>query len=203
MAIIKLFKKTWYFLRNNEKNVELSKAFKNYQQLLDEVEECAWELKKSKCWTIGCLIVGWIIVWMGRSSGHSPYNHPIFGIPIFALAFLAGIKNLEKENKIDVRITQCAIEGIEMEKKRQWLKSSYFQDFVKSYEGYRIWVFAFGRILPSLWVLFSFLYPFAGFVSKFVPSWGVYSGAGMILGLIGIFFGRIACRPYQWLLCKV
>ena len=115
--------------------VEQSSALRSYQKLLDEVERCSEALKKYRTWAYGCLMVGWIVLYIGRWSGHPPYNHPIFAIPVFALALLGATKSIEEENELDVSIVNCTAEGIEMEKRRPGLKSSHFHDLAASYEG--------------------------------------------------------------------
>ncbi len=176
---------------------------RSYQQLLDETTCSFQELKKYRRWAYGCLLVGWIVFWVGRWSGYSPYNHPIFAIPVFVLAFLAAIRFLEKERELDVGIATCVFEGIEMECKRPELKSDYFHSLAKNYEGSRIWLFAFIRVSPLMLIIIYFLnvglLPLLA--SHFlIPGWGINCGAGIILGAAFLFFARIACKPYYWLL---
>ncbi len=188
-----------------EKVVELSSAPRSYQKLLDEVGRCLKEVKKHRRWAYCCLMIGWIVLLIGRWSGHPPYNHPIFAIPVFVLALLGATRSLEEENELDVGIAKCTVEGIEIEKKRLGLKSSYFQDLANSYEGWGMWQFAFIRVSPPLMIIFSLLN--AGSLSLLanhlsLPSWTVSCFSGLILGASFLFLGRIACRPYHWLLEK-
>ncbi len=187
------------------KVVEQSSAPRSYQKLLDEVERCAKELKKHRMWAYGCLMVGWIVLLVGRWSEHPPYNHSIFAIPVFVLALLGATKSIEEENELDVSIAKCIAEGIEMEKRRPGLKSSYFQDAANGYEGWGMWAFAFIRVSPPLMIIFSLLN--AGPLSLLVnhlalPWWTASCFSGLILGVSFLSLGRIACRPYHWLLEK-
>lgn len=178
---------------------------RSYQQLLDEAAHSSQELKKQQRWAYGCLIMGWIVLWIGKWSEHPPYNHPIFAIPVFVLAFLAATRSWEKENELDVNITKCTLAGIEMEKKRPEHKSNYFHDLAKSYEGSGMWQFAFIRVSPALMILASLLNagPLSLLANHFsIPSWVINCGAGVILGAAFLFFSRIACQPYYWLLEK-
>lgn len=175
----------------------------SYQQLLDETEQCSHELKKQQIWAYGCLIMGWIALQLGRLSESPPYNHPIFAIPVFVLAFLAATKSWEKENELDVNIAKCTVEGVKAERNLSGLKSAYFHDLAKSYEGSGMWQFAFIRISPYLSIIFSFL--IAGPIPllarhSFIPGWVINCGAGAIFGAAFLFFSRQACRPYYWLL---
>lgn len=188
------------------KAVEPSSAPRSYQKLLDEVERCSKELKKHRRWAYCCLIMGWIILMIGRWSDHPPYNHPIFAIPVFVLALLGATRSIEEENELDVSIAKCTAEGIEMEKRRPGLKSSYFQDIANGYEGWGMWVFAFIRVSPPLMIIFSLLN--AGPLSLIVnhlslPWWTASCFSGLILGASFLFLARMACRPYYWLLEKM
>lgn len=190
----------------NEKVAELSSAPRTYQKLLDEVEHCSKELKKHRNWAYCCVMIGWIVLFIGRWSDHPPYNHPIFAIPVFVLALLGATKSIEEENELDVSIAKCIVEGIEMEKRRPGLKSSYFQDTANGYEGWGMWAFAFIRISPPLMIIFSLLN--AGPLSLIVnhlslPWWTVSCFSGLILGASFLFLARIACRPYHRLLEKM
>lgn len=134
------------------KAVEPSSAPRSYQKLLDEVERCSQELKKHRMWAYGCLMVGWIVLSIGKWSDHPPYNHPIFAIPVFVLALLGATRSIEQENELDVSIANCTAEGIEMERRRPGLKSSHFHDLAASYEGSGMWAFAFIRVSPPMMV---------------------------------------------------
>lgn len=188
-----------------EKPAELSSAPRTYQKLLDEVERCSNELKKHRNWAYCCLMIGWIVLLVGRWSDHPPYNHPIFAIPVFVLAFLGATKSIEEENELDVSIAKCIAEGIEMEKKRPGLKSSYFQDTANGYEGWGMWTFAFIRVSPPLMIIFSLLNngPLSLIINHLaLPWWTASCFSGLILGASFLFLARIACRPYHWLLEK-
>jgi hypothetical protein len=198
-----------FFGQKPQKDVPLkekagpSSTPRSYQKLIDEVERCFQELKKCQRWAIGCLLMGWIVLWIGRWSEHPPYNHPIIAIPVFALAFLAATKSWEKENELDVSIANCTVDGIEIEKKRSGLKSSYFHDLASSYEGRGMWQFAFVRVSPSLLILASLFNagPLSLLANYFsIPSWAINCGAGAVLGAAFLFFARMACQPYYWLL---
>lgn len=187
------------------KVVEPSSAPRSYQKLLDEVERCSQELKKHRMWAYGCLMVGWIVLLIGRWSEHPPYNHPIIAIPIFVLALLGATRSIEEENELDASIAKCTAEGIEMEKKRPGLKSSYFHDLATSYEGSGMWAFAFIRVSPPMMIIFSLLNngPLSLIVSHLsLPWWTASCFSGLILGFSFLFLARIACRPYYWLIEK-
>ncbi len=115
-----------------EKIVASSSSSKSYQMLLDEIERCLGKLKQYRTWAYCYLIMGWIILWIGRWTDHPPYNHPIFPVPVFLVALLGATRSLEEENELDVTIAKLAVEGIGMERKRPELKSSYFHDLGKS-----------------------------------------------------------------------
>ncbi len=156
-------------------------------------------------WAYGCLMVGWIILLIGRWSDHPPYNHPTFAIPVFVLALLGTTKSIEEENELDASIAKCILEGIEMEKRRPGHKSSYFHDLAASYEGSGMWAFAFIRVSPPMMTIFSLLN--AGPLSLLVnylslPWWTASCCSGLILGFSFLFLARMACRPYYWLLEK-
>jgi|GEM_PF-3414230 hypothetical protein len=187
------------------KVVEASSAPRSYQKLLDEVERCSEALKKHRMRAYGCLMVGWIVLSIGRWSDHPPYNHPIFAIPVFVLALLGATRSIEEENELDVSIANCTAEGIEMERRRPGLKSSHFHDLAASYEGSGMWAFAFIRVSPPMMIIFSLLNagPLSLFVNHFsFPWWTASCFSGLILGASFLFLARMACRPYQWLLEK-
>ena len=46
------------------KNSNISSV--SYQELFDENQKCLDKLKTYKRWTIGCLLVGWLVVWIGK-----------------------------------------------------------------------------------------------------------------------------------------
>jgi len=190
---------------SSKEKITPSRTNRSYQQLLDEAKRCFRELKKQQMWAYGCLYMGWIILLVGRLSEHPPYNHSIFAIPVFGLAFLAATKSWEKENELDMSIAECAIEGLEAEKNRQGLNSSLFHHLANSYEGYGMWKFAIMRAAPFLMILFSLFYvgllsPLAAHLS--VPREVLSIGSGVILGIAFLFYARMACRPYYWLLEK-
>ncbi|MEI6242341.1 MAG: hypothetical protein WCP39_02925 [Chlamydiota bacterium] len=178
---------------------KIEKAPNHYQELLDEVNRCFLQLKRSKRWTIGCLIVANAILWLGKGFGLFLIFHQApFIIFLFTLAFLLGTKNLEKENEWDARIAKCAIKGIFLEK-REKVPTQFFHNFVKSYERTGMFSFAFIRVSPALWIAFTGLYlGVIPFLSQFISF--SYSIGGALLGLIGIFLGNIACQPYRWML---
>jgi hypothetical protein len=198
--------------RRKDAPLNKEKLPRDYQELQAEMARCSYELKKHRRWAYGCLIVSWLVLWVGRWSGHPLYSHPIFAIPVFSLAFLAATKSWEKDNKLDVNIAECILEGIKLEKKRG-IKAAYFQDLADSYEGWSMWGFAFVRISPSMMILFSLFnagpltlladYLTKFFSSSFTPSLIVYSAAGAILAMAGLFHAKIACQPYRWLLWKL
>lgn len=189
-----------------QKKAESPPTSRAYQQLLDEVTRCSHELKKLRKWTIGCLLMGWIALLIGKWIGHPPYNHPTFAIPVFGIAFLAATKSWEQEHELDASTVKCILEGIALEKRQ--VRSRYFHDLASRYEGWGMLEFAFMRISPSIMILFSLfntgpLYLLADCLSEFVPNWVVYSGSGAVLAMAGLFLGRIACKHYQWLLWKL
>jgi hypothetical protein len=183
-------------------------ASRAYQQLRDEVTRCSYELRKHQAWDFACLIMGWIVIWIGRWSEYPLCSHPIFPLSVLTIAFLAATNSWVKKNELDASIAKCALEGIVLEKKRSGLRSSYFQDLANSYEGWGMWGFAFIRTAPSLMILFSLfntgpLFLFADHLSQFVPHWIIHSGLGVVLVLAGLFFAKIVCKPYRWLLWKL
>ncbi len=189
----------------NEK-VKFHSAAASYQQLLDKAICCSRELKKYQKWAYGCLIMGWVVLWVGKWSEYPPYNHPIFAIPIFVLTFLAATKFWEKENELDMSIVKCAVEGMEIEKTYLGLELKYFHNLANSYKGSGMWRFAFIRISPAMMVIFSLLYagPLDLFTSHLsIPHWVVSCGSGVILGASGLLFAKTACQPYYWLLERV
>lgn len=191
---------------SDEKSVEMSSAPRSYQKLLDETERCSKELKKHRMWAYGCLVVGWIILLVGRWSDHPPYNLPIFAIPVFALAFLGATRSLAEENELDVNIATCIAEGIEMEKKRPELKSSHFHDLANSYEGWGMWQFAFIRVSPALMIIFSLLNtsPLSILANHLsLPEWAVSCFSGLTLVATFLLLARLACGPYYRLLEKM
>lgn len=152
--------------------------------------------------------MGWIALWIGKFAGQLPYNHPMFAIPVFGVAFLAAINSSEKENELDLSISKSILEGIEFEKRSSGLKSACFQDLANSYEGWGMRNFALIRISPAVMILVSLLNAgplrlLADCVSGFVPSWIVYAGSGAVLAFIGLFLSQMACGPYYWLLSEM
>jgi uncharacterized membrane protein YbaN (DUF454 family) len=172
-------------------------ASKNYQQLIEEVQSCNAQLRKYKWWTIGCLLAALVVVLTGKLSGHAQYSHPMFASSIFLLAFIVGTKNLEKETELDTRIVNCTLEG-----KR--IKSTYFLELARSFEGWGLITFVFVRISPALWILFSvintgILQILATHLPASTAWWVPHAGAGLFLGLAGIFLARMATQPYSLL----
>ncbi len=190
---------------SSKEKAESRPTSRSYQQLLDEVDRCFQELKDQQRWAFAYLIMGWLILSTGKWSGHPPYNHPLFAIPVFGIVFLAASRSWEKENELDVTIAKCTIEGIVLEKKRSGLKSSYFHDLANRYEGSGMWQFAFIRVSPFLMIIYSLLNggPLS-FLADYLcaPSWVMHCGSGVVLGLSWLFFERMACQPYHWLLEK-
>ena len=90
---------------------EKNKESKTCQQILDEVGEHLWALKKYKFWTIGCLVVAWIIIFLARWVDIAPHNPSAFTTAVFLLVLLVGIKNLEKEHDLDKKISDCTLQG--------------------------------------------------------------------------------------------
>ncbi len=178
---------------------------RSYQQHKDEIERCLEELNKQRLWAYGCLIVAWIVILVGRWSEHPHYSHPIFALPVFILAFLAATKSWERENELDVTIAKSVVEGIALEKKPTGPKSTYFQDIANSYEGGGMWQFAFVRGVPTTIINVSFIN--AGLLPLLathfsISSWMLNCIAGVILGTAFLFYARMACQPYYWMLEK-
>lgn len=178
----------------------------SYQQLLDKVNDCLWELKKQMIWAYGYLILGWLAVWVGRWSGSPHYSHYIFAIPIFIFTFLATIRPWEKIHDLDMDVAKYTIEGVVQEKKQLNLKSDRFRAFAGSYEGSGMWKFALIRVSPILMIVFSFLN--AGIYPLLVHQLGISKMmVNVIFGFIiaGLFFSfaRFACRPYYLMLDKI
>lgn len=201
-----------FFGRRSKKNnppktiEKRSSSPKSYQQLLDEEGLCRKELKQHQMWAYGCLLVGWIALLIGKLVDQSPYNHPIFAIPVFGLTFLAATRSWEKEHELDTNIAECILEGVKLEKKHPGLNSSYFSDLLGSYEGRGMWQFAFIRVSPILMIIFSIFNSGAlSFLANHlsVSMWISNSVAGVVLGSAFLFFARIACRPYHWMLEKI
>lgn len=183
---------------------------KSYQSLKDEIAHCTEALHKHHIWWgYGPLTVGWTVLLIGRWTQHPLYSHAIIALPVFALAFLAATKFIEEDNALDVRIAESILKGIELERK-MGLNSFYFQDLANNYVGLNMWIFGFIRVSPSLMILFSLLnggplallidYLSQFFDSKIFLHLIVYSSAGILLGMIGLFYGKIAYKPYRWLL---
>lgn len=186
---------------------------KGYQALQDEIANCTDALHKHRIWWgYGPLVVGWAVLLIGRWSQHPLYSHAIFALPVFALAFLAATKFVEEDNALDVRIAESILKGIQLERKKG-LNSLYFQDLANSYTGLNMWIFGFIRVSPSLMILFSLfnagpLSLLINYLSQFVDSKTflyliINSSAGLLLGMIGLFYGKMACQPYRWLLWKL
>ena len=176
-------------------------ASRAYQQLIDEVARCSYELRKCQAWDFAYLIIGWIVIWMGRWGEYSLWNHPISLLPVFAIAFLAVTNSWVKENELNMGIAKCTLEGIALKKKQSGLRSRHFQDLANSYEGWGMWGFAFTHTAPSLMILFSLfntglLFLFADYLSKFVPYWVIQSGLGIVFALTGLFFAKVVCKSY-------
>lgn len=186
--------------------VKVTPSSLSYQQLLDKAGDCLWELKKQMIWAYGCLIVGWLAVWVGRWSGHPHYSHYIFAIPVFTLTFLAATRSWEKAHNLDMDVAKYTIEGVVQEKKQPNLKSDRFRAFAGSYDGSGMWKFAFIRVSPLLMIVFSFLN--AGIFPLLVHQFGI--SRMMVNGIFGftiaglfLFFARVTCRPYHWMLDKM
>ncbi len=79
--------------------------------------------------------MGWLVLWIGKWSGHPHYSHYVFAIPVFALAFLAATRSWEKIHDLDVDVAKYTLEGIAQEKKRSNLNSDRFRAFASSYDG--------------------------------------------------------------------
>lgn len=187
------------------KDKVISSTTRSYQQLLDEIERCSKKLRERLLWAYSYLVMGWIALLLGKWSEQPPYNHPIFAIPVFILALLGATRSLEEENELDTSIVNCTVEGLEMEIKRPELESTYFHDLRKSYEGSGMWQLAFIRISPFLMIIFSLLNSgllafFADYFS--IPEWLANGSSGVVLGSVCLFFTKMICRPYYWLLEK-
>ncbi|NNM43052.1 MAG: hypothetical protein HKM07_01750 [Chlamydiae bacterium] len=182
-----------------EKNVES----KTYQQILDEMGEYLWTLKKYKFWTIGCLVIAWVIVFIGRWFDIGSHNPAAFTSVVFLFALLIGTKDLEKESEADTNVVRCVLQGLKFEKRLN-SKSNYLQSFAKQYEGFGMFLFMFVRISPTLMIVFSlFNAGLAHFLVAYLSPQVMYGGMGIGLGLIGLFLGNVACGPYRQLLEKV
>ncbi len=178
----------------------------SYQQLLDKAGLCLGELRKQQIWAYACLAMGWLVLWVGKWSGHPHYSHPIFAIPVFVLAYLAATRSWEKVHELDADVAKYTLEGIVLEKKKPNLKSDRFRAFASSYDGIGMWKFAFVRVSPSLMIIFSLLNtgPLSFFVKHFsLPAWTIHGVSGLVLGALFFTFSRSACRPYYWMLDKM
>ena len=188
------------------KVAEIPLTQKSYQNLLDEMARCQKELKKNRTWIYGCLLMGWLALSLGTWVKQPPYNHPLFALPIFAITMLCVTKSLEGESKLDVRVAECIVEGMEFEKKQPELKSSYFYDAGKCYQGNGMRLFALTRLSPFMLIVFSLLNagPIAIFADYFSISRLLATcGFGVVLGLVYAFLARMTCRPYFWMLGKM
>lgn len=173
------------------------------QQLLDKIGLCLWELRKQQIWAYGCLVMGWLVLWVGKWSGHPHYSHYIFAIPVFAITFLAATRSWEKVHDLDVDVAKYTLEGIAQEKNQSNLKPDRFRAFASSYAGIGMWKFAFVRVSPALMIIFSLLN--AGVLPLLVHHFGlsrimVNGIFGFVITSLFIFFSKIACRPYYWML---
>lgn len=178
----------------------------SYQQLLDKVGLCLWELKKQQIWAYTCLGMGWLLLWIGKWSGHPHYSHPIFAVPVFIFAFLGATQSWEKVRKLDADVAKFTLEGIAQEKKKSSLKSNRFRAFASSYEGIGMWKFAFVRVSPSLMIIFSLFNagPLSFLINHYsLPAWASHAVTGLALGALFFAFARSACRPYYWMLSKM
>ena len=207
----------WYFSPKRKKVVstsgENSAISQNYQALQGEITICLHELREHLLWWgYGPLILAWAVLWIGKGSQHPLYSHAIFAIPVFVLAFLAATKFIERDHALDVRIAESIFEGIKLEAKLG-MKSQYFRDLANSYAGWNMWIFAVIRVSPLLMILFSLFntgvlsllveYLTQFFESEVFSSLIVQSSAGVILAMLGLFFGNIACKPYRKLLHRL
>ncbi len=178
----------------------------SYQQLLDKVGLCLGELKKQQIWAYTCLVLGWLVVWVGKWSGHPHYSHYIFSIPVFVFTFLAATRSWEKVHNLDVDIAKYTLDGIALEKKKANQKSDRFRAFANSYDGTGMWKFAFVRVSPALMIIFSLLN--AGILPLLVHHFGlprmmVNVIIGFVIASLFIFFSKITCRSYYWMLNKM
>ena len=48
---------------------------------------------------------------------YPPHNHPIYAVPISALALLGFTEKIEEECEVDVKTVYCVTEGMTIEKK--------------------------------------------------------------------------------------
>jgi hypothetical protein len=179
-----------------------------YQYLIDEAETYKAELKKCRKMVIAYVAVLWTITWLGRFSGHPLYSSSALSSFLFITAFIAAaIVTLQKENTLDIRIVDCTLRGIELEKKHLHLRSNYFLDLASSYEGGGMLTFLFMRISPLLWLLFSGI-QVGGLqaLGDFIPaalSWNVATIAWLFFAASALFLGIMAYRPYEGLLKKI
>lgn len=178
----------------------------SHQQLLDKVGVCLRELKKQHIWAYTCLGLGWLVVFVGKWSGHPHYSHYVFSIPVFAFAFLGATSSWEKVHDLDVDIAKYTLDGIALEKKKANQKSDWFRAFAGGYDGAGMWKFAFVRVSPYLMMVFSLLN--AGILPLLVRHFGlpqmmVHTIIGFVIASLFIFFSKITCRPYYWMLHKM
>ena len=188
------------------KIAEIPLTQKSYQNLLDEMSHYQKNLKKNRMWIYGSLFICWLSLSLGTWVEQPPFNHPLFAISLFAIAMLNVARSLEEEYKLDVRTAKCIVEGIEHEKNRPELKSSYFNDSGKRFKGNGMQLFAFIRLSPFMMIVF-FLFsagPIGFFADYFsIPRLIAICGFSVFLGLVYAVLARLTCRPYFWMLGKM
>jgi len=93
-----------------------------------------------------------------------------------------------------------------LERKSSNPQSDRFRAFASSYDGMGMWKFAFVRVSPALMIIFSLLN--AGILPLLVHHFGlsrmlVNGIFGFVIASLFIFFSKITCRPYFWMLDKM
>ncbi|NGX46652.1 MAG: hypothetical protein K1000chlam3_00012 [Chlamydiae bacterium] len=179
------------------------KTSKSYQDLLTKYTQCSQQIKKCQYWSLGCLFIGWIIIWINKSLEAPLYDPQFFSIAVFAFALLVAMKDLEKESVLDHQIVNCIIEGSKIEQECK-LKESLLTNSKSTFQGLGIYSFAFVRISPRLMIIFSALN--TGTATLLARhELGLFQPVlfGIVLGIFAVFFGNLACTPYRKLNQKI
>lgn len=201
------------FFKKNISKAEEQKIISNtlpgtYQHLIDETEAYKAELKKCRKIVIAYVATLWTVTWLGRFSGHPLYSSPILSSFLFITAFIVvGIVIVQKESRLDARIADCVLRGIELEKNHLNLRSNYFQDSTSRYQGWGMMAFLFMRISPLLWLLFSGI-QVGGLEAitdlfPIVLSWNINNIAWLLFAALTLFLGMMVYRPYERLTRKM
>ena len=176
---------------------------KSYVEIKEEHRSHLEQLKSCRYWTIGCLLIAWILMAGLRLMKEPQLFHPGFTTFIFSSALLLGIKDLKKQRALDQKIIDSTLLGVQSELKFTSEKPLYFTSFLRQFEGGFLIAYALSRITPTMLLLQSLLsFGILPLIHLKYPAWAEHRMLslllqGVLLGAMAVLFGQYIIFSYR------